>query len=73
MRADFNKSSFCEMMSSAHSCSSAMVRTLPHLYPRACAEQEDFLSSDAVADLAFGHCQRLKPDSGCLTCAWCNP
>ncbi|CAJ1430466.1 unnamed protein product [Effrenium voratum] len=48
MRADFNKSSFCEMMSSAHSCSSAM---------------EDFLSSDAVADLAFGHCQRLKQKS----------
>ncbi|OLP85292.1 hypothetical protein AK812_SmicGene33711 [Symbiodinium microadriaticum] len=41
MRDDFNKSSFCETMSSAHACSAAM---------------EDFLSSDAVADLAFGHC-----------------
>ncbi|CAE7264568.1 unnamed protein product [Symbiodinium natans] len=43
MRDDFNKSSFCETMSSAHACSAAM---------------EDFLSSDAVADLAFGHCLR---------------
>ncbi|CAE7034957.1 unnamed protein product [Symbiodinium sp. CCMP2592] len=43
MRDDFNKSSFCETMSSAHACSAAM---------------EDFLSSDTVADLAFGHCLR---------------
>eukprot|EP00439_Symbiodinium_sp_Y106_P016660 s2521_g2.t1 len=43
MRDDFNRSSFCETMSFAHACSAAM---------------EDFLSSDAVADLAFGHCLR---------------
>lgn len=45
IRGDFNKFSFCEMMSSAHGCSTAM---------------EDFLSSDVVADLAFGHCRRLR-------------
>ncbi|CAE7781096.1 unnamed protein product [Symbiodinium sp. CCMP2592] len=43
MRDDFNRSNFCETMSFAHACSAAM---------------EDFLSSDAVADLAFGHCLR---------------
>ena len=32
MRDDFNKSSFCETMSSAHACSAAMVRSLSHCF-----------------------------------------
>eukprot|EP00438_Fugacium_kawagutii_P018133 Skav231596 [mRNA] locus=scaffold232:302127:310904:+ [translate_table: standard] len=73
MRNDFNRSSFCEMMTSAHGCSSAMDRASDgHAVPwwTRCigldclggrlTPQEDFLSSDVVADLAFGHCRRLR-------------
>eukprot|EP00435_Cladocopium_sp_Y103_P049052 s321_g14.t1 len=57
IRGDFNKSSFCEMMSSAHGCSAAM---------------EDFLSSDVVADLAFGHCRRLRQNKTAEYCHFRN-